>query len=314
MSRYIFRRTRHAILVLWAAFTVAFAVLFVVPGDPVTMGLGTEQLQSLTPEQVDELRAQAGTDRPFVVQYFSQLWNALHGDLGHSYRNGVSVTQTLADAAPSTLQLAASALILGIVLGIALAVFATLTRSDWLREILVALPPLGVSVPSFWIGLVLLQVFSFQLGWFPAFGERGLSGLVLPAVTLSIPVAAITSQVLIKSLRTTIAEPYADVLRAKGVGRFRLFFRHALRNASLPALTTVGVTVATLLGGSVLTETVFSRNGLGQIAATAVGQKDIPVVMGVVLISAVVFVVVSLIIDLLYSVLDPRVRIEGATA
>jgi peptide/nickel transport system permease protein len=313
MTRYLLRRAGHAVIVLWAAFTLAFAVLFIVPGDPVTLMLGQEQLQSITPAQLAELRAQYGTDQPFIVQYATQLWNAVRGDFGYSYRNGVSVTDTLTAAAPSTLTLAISALLVGILTGVTIAIVASLTRQGWLRGLLLSIPPIGVSVPSFWVGLVLLQVFSFQLGWFPAFGTAGLPGLVLPTITLALPVAAITAQVLYKSLSKTTTEPYADVLRAKGVGRFRLFFGHAIRNASLPALTTVGGIVAGLLGGAVLTETVFSRNGLGRVAAVAVGQKDVPVVMGVVLLAAAIFVVVSFLIDLLYTVLDPRIRLAGVT-
>lgn len=314
MVRYLLRRSAHALLVLWLAFTLSFALLFIVPGDPVELMLGDEQVRSLTPQQLAEIRAQYGTDQPFIVQYFRQLLGAVQGDLGESYRNGVSVTTTLAQAAPSTLALAGSALLLGVLLGTALAFAATLTRSEQLRGFLLSLPPIGVALPSFWVGLVLLQVFSFQLGWFPALGDRGPISLVLPAITLAIPISASVAQVLSKSLMTTVGEPYVGVLRAKGVGRLRIYFRHALRNASLPTLTVIGLIVAGLLGGAVLTETVFARNGLGQVAAVAVGQKDIPVVQGIVLLAALIFVVVSLLVDVLYTVLDPRIRFREAAA
>ena len=314
MSRFLARRVLHALIVLWLAFTLSFAVLFVVPGDPVELMLGEEQLRQLSAEQLAAIKAEFGTNRPFVIQYLDQLGGLLRGDLGSSYQNGVDVTTLLVQAAPSTLALAFSALVVGLVLGFGIALSAALTKREWLRALLLALPPLSASLPTFWVGLVLLQVFSFQLGWLPAFGARGPSGLVLPAISLGIPISAAIAQVLHKSLTTTVAEPYADVLRAKGVGHLRLFFRHALRNASLPTLTTVGLVVAGLLGGAVLTETVFSRNGLGQLAATAVSQKDVPVVQGVVLLAAAVFVVVSLLVDLLYTVLDPRIRLEKAAA
>ncbi|MFC9772625.1 MULTISPECIES: ABC transporter permease [unclassified Pseudarthrobacter] len=310
MLRFLTKRVAHALLVLWAAFTLSFTVLFVLPGDPVALMLGTEQMASLTPAELAELRHTMGTDQPFLVQYGDQLWRALHLDLGQAYSNGVGVTQILGEAAPKTIALAAASLALGVAAGVAIAVLANLTRSGLVRGFLLTLPPLGVSLPTFWVGLMLLQIFSFQLGWFPAFGERTAATLVLPTVTLAVPISAATAQVLNKSLSATIREPYADVLRAKGVGPLRILFAHGLRNASLPALTTVGVMVAGLLGGSVLTETVFSRNGLGQVAAVAVGQKDIPVVQGVVLLAALIFVVVSLAVDILYTVLDPRIKLH----
>ncbi len=314
MTRYLLRRLAHALLVLWLAFTLSFALLFVIPGDPVELMLGDEQVRALSAEQLAAVKAEFGTDQPFVIQYLTQLWDVLRGDLGVSYRNGVAVSTVLAQAAPSTLTLALSALVLGVVIGVAVAFVATLTRSERLRGLMLSLPAAGVSLPSFWVGLVLLQVFSFQLGWLPALGDHGAASLVLPALTLAIPISASVAQVLAKSLLTTASEPYTDILRAKGVGRLRIFFRHSLRNASLPTVTVVGLVSAGLLGGAVLTETVFARNGLGQVAAVAVSQKDIPVVQGIVVLAATVFVVISVLVDLLYTVLDPRIRVQEATS
>jgi peptide/nickel transport system permease protein len=312
--RYLAKRVVHAIIVVWAAFTLSFAVLFILPGDPVKLMLGTESSQTVSPQQLAALRRQYGTNSSFLTQYGHQLWRLMHGNLGSSYRNGVSVVKTLGDAAPSTLELAGSALVVGVLAGAAVAMWAGSTGNRLLKGFLLSLPPIGASMPTFWIGLILLQVVSFQLGWLPAFGNRGFAGLILPTVTLAIPTAAITAQVLYKSLDTTLHEPYVDVLRAKGVGRSRIFFRHALRNAALPTLTMVGVMVASLLGGSVLTETVFSRNGLGQIAASAVSAKDVPLVQGIVVFDTVVFVLVTLLVDVLYTVLDPRVRLRAGVS
>lgn len=314
MLRYIAWRVLHMILVLWATFTVSFLILFIVPGDPVELILGPEGVGSASAAQLATLRGQLGTDQPIYVQYATQLWHVLHGNLGSSFKTQVPVTTMLAQSLPSTLQLAATAMVLGIVFGVLIAVIANYTRLTWIKSLLLAVPPVAVSLPSFWVGLMLIQFFSFRLGWLPALGSGGVATLVLPAVTLSLHVTAIIAQVLSKSLETTLAEPYSDVIVAKGASRARLFLGHALRNAAIPAMTVAGVVVAELFGGSVLVESVFSRNGLGVMAVTAVNNKDLPAVQGVVLVAATVFVVMSLLVDLLYTVVDPRIRLRGATA
>ncbi|MFF2329559.1 MULTISPECIES: ABC transporter permease [unclassified Streptomyces] len=314
LIRYLGRRVLHALLVMWAAFTVSFFILYIVPGDPIAAMLGPEALASSTPEQLDALRAEYGTDKPVLAQYGLQLLHLVQGDLGHSFNNGQPISHMLSAAFPSTLTLASSALALALIGGVGLAVAANFTRSDRLRGLLLMLPPIAVSMPTFWVGLMLLQFVSFRMGLLPAVGGEGVEGLVLPAVTLAIPIGAVIAQVLSRSLQTTLAEPYVEVLRAKGAGRLRIHFGHALRNAAIPALTATGVLVGGLFGGSVLVETVFARNGLGLTAATAVSNKDIPVVQGVVLVTALVFVLSSLVVDLLYPLIDPRIRLTTAAS
>ena len=314
MTRYIARRALHALIVMWAAFTVSFLILYIVPGDPVAAMLGPEALATTSPEQLDELRARFGTDQPIWIQYGTQILNLFRGDLGTSFRNGAPVADTISAALPATLILACSALVFSLVIGMALAIAANFTRRRWMRSILLSLPPIAVSMPTFWIGLMLLQIVSFRLGLVPALGATGIEGLILPTITLAIPCSAIIAQVLSKSLENTLAEPYAEVIRAKGAGRLRLHFGHALRNAAIPALTVTGVLVAGLFGGTVLVDTVFARNGLGLVVATAVSNKDIPMVQGVVLITAFIFVVTSLVVDLLYPLIDPRIRLNTVKA
>ena len=195
-----------------------------------------------------------------------------------------------------------------------LAIVGTLVRSRGLSNTLLGLPPLGVAIPSFWLGLMLVQWFSFQIHLFPAVGNKGFSSIVLPAITLAVPTAALIAQMLSRSLRHSLDEPYVDTARAKGAGPLRVHFRHALRNASLPALTVTGLIVGELLAGAVVTETVFSRAGIGRLTATSVSAQDIPVVQGIVLFAAAVFVLVNLAVDLLYPLLDPRIvrRTRGA--
>lgn len=303
---YLIRRLGQSILVLWGAFTVTFLLLYALPGDPVAIMLNQGE-QSLTdPAQVAALRAQFHMDQPLPVQYGLALWHALHLDFGISIQSGQPVATLLAQAIPSTALLALVALLLALVIGVAVALAGSLARAGWLRGFLHATPSFGVAMPTFWIGLVLLQLFSFHYGWFPAMGNDGWSSLVLPAITLAIPTSAIIAQVFSRSLAGVLTQPFATTIRAKGVGRLRLLLAHLLPNAAIPLLTVTGVITGNLLAGSVVTETVFSRDGLGRLAQGAVLAKDIPVVQGVVIVAACVFVGVNFCVDLLYPFVDPR--------
>ena len=312
MRGYVVKRLAQAVGVLWAAYTVSFLILDFLPGDPVTAmaGAGMDSGQ-VDPAQLAALRHEYGFDKPILVQYADYLGKAVRGDFGDAVSTGRPVTSTLANALPQTLQLTGAALLLAVVLGGGLAVLATYTSQRWLRQLLLSLPPLGVSVPTFWTGLLLVEMFSFRLHWFPAFGNDGLRGLVLPAVTLAIPTGAQVAQVLAKSLLTALDQAYVETARAKGAGRWRVHLRHALRNASLPALTVVGLLVGQLIAGSVVVETVFSRDGLGRVTAAAVTAQDIPLVQGVVVFGALIFVVTNLVVDLVYPLLDPRIVVAS---
>ncbi|MEU4878657.1 ABC transporter permease [Streptomyces sp. NPDC021608] len=312
MRRYVIKRLAQAVGVLWAAYTVSFLVLNWLPGDPVTSmaGAGMDSGE-VDPARLAALRHEYGFDKPVLVQYADYLGRAVRGDFGDAVTTGRPVAATLADALPRTLQLTGAALLLAVLLGGGLAVVATYTSQRWLRQLLLSLPPLGVSVPTFWVGLLLVEAFSFRLHWFPAFGNDGLHGLVLPALTLAIPTGALVAQVLAKSLLTALDQAYVETARAKGAGRWRVHLRHALRNASLPALTVVGLLVGQLIAGSVVVETVFSRDGLGRVTAAAVTAQDIPLVQGVVVFGALIFVTTNLVIDLVYPLLDPRIVVTS---
>ncbi|MFF3568070.1 ABC transporter permease [Nocardia jiangxiensis] len=310
MTRYVFLRVSQAIGVLWAAFTVTFGVLYLLPADPVQLAIGANPGVQVDPAAVAELRARYGLDKPVWQQYWTALEHALHGDLGHSLSTGQSVTGALGQALPSTLALAALALVLALVFGTALALAAAYTEQRWLRRLLTALPPIGASAPTFWVGLLLLQLFSFRLRLVPAFGGTGFAGTVLPAVTLAIPVGAVIAQVLYTGLVGVWRQPFVEVAFAKGASRWWVQIHHVLRPALAPALAVSGVWVGTVLAGSVVVETVFSRAGIGRLTQTAVLAEDIPVVQGVVLLTALAFAVVNLVVDLIQPIVDPRVRQE----
>ncbi|MEV6772483.1 ABC transporter permease [Nocardia sp. NPDC051030] len=307
MRRYVIGRILQAVGVLWAAFTLSFIVLYLLPSDPVAIAADAAPGTPVDPAAVAELRARYGLDQPIWQQYWTALTHAVRGDLGHSIGTGRSVTGALGDALPSTLALASLAMLLAIVGGTALAVAAAYTERPWLRGLLSALPSVGAAMPTFWVGLLLLQVFSFQLRLVPAFGGTGFGGTILPAITLAIPVGAVIAQVLYSSLIGTWRQPFVEVAFAKGASRWWVQLRHVLRPASGAALTVAGLWVGTVLAGSVVVETVFARDGIGRLTQEAVLRQDIPVVQGVVTFAAVVFVTVNLFVDLVHPLLDPRV-------
>ncbi|MBF6212952.1 ABC transporter permease [Nocardia puris] len=316
MARYLALRVFQAIWVLWAAFTASFIVLYLLPADPVSLaaegggGAGTPVDQAA----IAELQARYGLDRPLWEQYLTALGNAVRGDFGLSIATGQPVTDAIGEALPSTLGLTALALLFAVAGGVALALAATYTRVPWLKTLLTSLPPLGVSVPTFWTGLILLQLFSFHWQLAPAFGGQGLRGTVLPAVTLALPIGAVIAQVLVAGLESTWRQPFAEVALAKGASRWWVLRRHVARPAAIPALTIAGVLTGNLLAGSVVVEAVFARAGVGRLTQTAVLAQDIPVVQGIVLLSALIFVTVNLAVDLLYPLLDPRIAGTGGRA
>ncbi|WP_216909944.1 ABC transporter permease [Nocardia noduli] len=308
MARYLALRVLQAIWVLWAAFTLSFVVLFLLPADPVSIaadggGAGTP----VDKAAVAELQARYGLDKPLWDQYLTALGHGVRGDLGHSIVTGQPVTRAIGDALPDTLALAGLALLFATVGGVALAFAATYTRRPWLRNGLAALPSLGVSVPTFWTGLLLLQLFSFHWRLAPAFGGHGFAGTVLPALTLAVPIGAVIAQVLAAGLESTWRQPFVEVALAKGGSRWWVQRTHVLRPASVPTFTIAGVLVGNMLAGSVVVETVFARAGVGRLTQTSVMAQDIPMVQGIVLFTSVVFVSVNLLVDLLYPLLDPRI-------
>jgi peptide/nickel transport system permease protein len=314
MTRYVLRRAGQGVFVLWAAFTVAFFVLYLLPSDPVALiASGGGEVSQVDPAQLAALRAEYGLDRPILVQYGDALLSALRGDFGASYVSGASATSTVAQALPETLKLTGAALVVAVLGGTAVGVASVFPRARFLRQALSAVPPLGVALPTFFVGLVLLQWFSFRVPVFPAIGNEGAISLVLPTITLAVPAGAQLAQILSRSLRGTLGEPYVETAWAKGASRTRVHLAHALRNAAIPAFTVLGVMVGGLLGGAVVTETVFSRQGLGRLTVQSVNQQDVPVVLAVVVFSALVFVVVSLVVDLVYPLLDPRIQVRAET-
>lgn len=307
LFRFVAARIAQAVLVTWIAYTAAFFLLYALPSDPISLLLGPDAVD-VSAEERAALAAQYGFDQPLIQQYLNALTGLFRGDFGYSVHMGSSVTAVLTDALASTAGLATLGLLFAIVIGVGIALAATYFSHPLLRQTLLSLPSLAVSIPAFWFGLLLIQVFSFRLQLFPAFSEEGLRSLILPAFTLALPTSAMIAQVFTRSLSTAFRDPYTSTAFAKGSSRLRVLLHHASRNALLPMLTITGLVVGQLLSGTVVTETVFSRPGLGRVIATAVSDQDIPVVLGAVLVGAILYSGTNLIVDLLYPVFDPRQR------
>ncbi|GAA4698835.1 ABC transporter permease [Phytohabitans rumicis] len=309
MLRYILGRLAQAVGVLWAVFTVTFVVLYLLPSNPVALLLaaGDVQVEDLSPEQLAALEAKYGLDEPVYVQYFDQLWQLVRLDFGNSISKNVPVSQLLVPRLGSTLALGMTAILLTVVVGVAVAYLAAYVQWRPARVLLRRLPAVGVSFPPFFIGLLLIQVFAFSLGWLPATGSDGWQTLILPAITMAIPTSAMLAQVLTRSLDDSLAEPYITTARAKGLSRHVVQARHALRNAALPALTLLGMLLGATVAEAVVVETVFTRDGLGRLAQEAVLAQDVHVVQAVVLVVAAAFVAINLVVDLIYPLIDPRV-------
>lgn len=316
MTRYVLGRIVQAALVLWAAYTVTYLILYLLPGDPLAIMLTASGIEAdaLSPEELAQARAHYGLDRGFLEQYGTGLAGAVQGDFGDSLTKGVPVSQLLAERLPATFLLALAAVALSIVGGVGLAYLAAATPWNPVRHVLSRLPAVAFSAPSFWIGLLLIQLFAFTLGWFPATGSDGWQSLVLPAVTLAIPSAAVYAQVLYKTLTAEQQQAYATTAAAKGLSRAEVQWKHVFRNAALPLLTLFGLQVGNTVSGAVIVETVFARVGIGRLAQESVLAQDIPVVLGVVTVSAAAFVIVNLVVDLLYPLLDPRITYTAKVA
>ncbi|WOF24141.1 ABC transporter permease [Microbacterium betulae] len=305
---YALRRLAQAVVVVLLAYVFTFVVISVLPGDPVSSTLRNPE-NGFTEEQIAQIVAYYGLDRPVYVQLWESLSRFVVGDFGISLRSSLPVSGTIADALPSTLALAGTALVVAIVLAFAVAYGTQRVPVRYGQGLLRSFPALFLSVPNFVIGLLLLNVFAFQLGLFSVIDPNSGWATFFAAVALGIPVSAQIAEVLITGLDHEAEQEYASVARSRGLGRTRLFFAHLLKPSSLPVVTVVALTVGELLGGALITEAVFGRAGVGSVVQSAVASQDLPVLQAVVSLAAAVFVVVNLIADLVYPLLDPRVSI-----
>ncbi|MDB4897033.1 MAG: Glutathione transporter permease [Firmicutes bacterium] len=306
MLKYILRRLAGAIPVFLGVSVLVFLMVHMIPGDPVRYLLG----EFATPEAEATLRAQMGLNDPLPLQYLHYLSRVITGDLGTSLITRVSVSAELTNRVPLTLTLAALSMLIGLVGGMLAGVIAAIRQNTVLDYGVMSLALIGISAPSFWIALVLMYVFAFRLSLFPVSGYSGIHSLILPACTLGALTAGSIARMTRSSLLEVLRQDFVRTARAKGLPQRLVVFKHALKNALLPVTTLVGLQFGGLLGGSVITETVFALPGVGSYAIQAIGQRDFPVIQSVVLFSAVVFVCANLAVDLLYGYLDPKIRYQ----
>lgn len=295
-----------AVIIVWAAATLAFVLTHVLPGDPVTAMLGPQA--QISEDQKELLREELGLNQPLLQQYLNYIAGLARGDLGESLQLRMPVADVIGRQLGSTLQLTGLALAFAIVLAGAVAFLA---RGRVSRRLASTVELVVLSAPVFWIGLLLLTVFAFGLGWFPVAGSKGFMALVLPAVTLALPCAALLGQLLRDGVEAAEKQPFALSVRARGATSTRLLTRHTLRHGSLGALTMAGYLVGSLLGGAVLVETVFARPGIGRVALTAIINRDLPVIAGVIVFSALVFTLLAVVTDIVMAMIDPRLRLSG---
>ena len=306
MLTYVGRRILAIVPVLFGVTLAVFSMLFLVPGDPVKIMLAEFVT---TPDQIAQMRAQLHLDEPVLKQYGRFVGNALRGDLGISIRSRRPVAAEITENIGSTGQLALASMLVAIGLGVPLGLLAALGRNSWLDVAAMVVALLGVAMPSFWLGLLLIFVFSLHLGWLPATGGGDLLHLVMPSVALGMIAAAIIARLTRSSMLEVLGQDYVRTARAKGLGGWSVIVRHALRNALIPVVTVFGLQFGNLLAGAVIVETVFSRPGLGRLIVGGILAKDFPLVQGTVLFVAATYVLINVVVDVAYAYVDPRIRI-----
>lgn len=307
MKRYLLQRVGQGLLVLWAAFTLSFMLLQVLPGDAILIKFQNPDL-GLSPQQIAEMRLAYGADGPWWQQYAHTLLAMLQGNFGVSVQAGVPVSEQLKSNLPGTLRLALCGFMLATLLAFVLAALARQPALRVLRTLVQSVPALCISIPTFWLGIALIQLFSFQLRWIPVINPTPWQGLVLPILTVAIPISAPLAQILLRSIDEVATQPFVAVARAKGASASRVLWRHVMRNAMLPVLTIAGLLLGELIAGALITETVFGLGGLGQLTQQAVNNQDVAVLQAVVMISALGFVLINLLVDLLMPLFDPRLQ------
>ncbi|KZE30734.1 ABC transporter permease [Chelatococcus daeguensis] len=312
MTRYILQRLLGMLAVMFTVVTIVFIIVRIAPGDPAAVMLGPDA----TPADIAALRARLGLDQPLVVQYLFFLGQLIKGDLGQSIFLDMPVTRALAERAEPTFFLTLFSILIASAIALPVGILSAYKRGTLFDQAVTTFAMFAASIPSFWLGLLLIQIFAVRLGWFPVAGYGGpdasfltrMSHLVLPAVALGIVSSALITRFTRASMLDVLNDDYVRTARSKGMGEFRVVMRHAFKNALIPVLTVIGLTAALLVSGAVVTETVFSLPGVGNLVVSAVLRRDYPVIQGALLVIAAIYVLINFGIDMLYILIDPRVR------
>ncbi|MBG9941088.1 nickel ABC transporter permease [Brevibacillus formosus] len=303
MKQYIVKRLLSGIVVLFGLSVFTFLLIHLIPGDPVRIMLG----QRATVEQIESLRGELGLNKPLVVQYLDYASGVLKGDLGTSLKTGRPVSTEIADRFPATAKMALASLVVAVVIGIGLGVLAAKYKDTPIDGAIMTFSTFGMSIPGFWLGLLVILVFSVHLGWFPIAGGTGLKDMVLPAFTLGTLLATALSRLTRAGMVEVLSNDYIRTARAKGMDERIVLLRHAFRNVMIPIVAVIGLELAGLLGGAVIVEQVFGWPGVGTLAIQAISSRDFPMIQGTTLFIGAVYVLVVILIDVLYALLDPRI-------
>jgi len=312
MLKYIIQRLIGMIVVMFFVVTIVFVIVRITPGDPASIMLGPEA----TSADIEQLRTRLGLDAPLPMQYFYYITQLLQGDFGQSIFLGQSVLQALIDRAEPTFFLTLFSILIACVIALPIGIYAAYRRGSFIDQAATTIAMLAASIPSFWLGLILMQLFAVRFGWFPVSGYGGpgtalherLWHLVLPAVALGVVSSALILRFTRASMLDVLGDDYVRTARAKGLGERRVILKHALKNALIPIITVIGLTMAVLISGAVVTETVFGLPGVGNLVVSAVLRRDYPVIQGALLIIAALYVLINFTIDMIYLLVDPRVR------
>lgn len=306
MAAFLLRRLVLTIPVVWIVVTLVFGLIHIVPGDPVAQMLG----EGAPAPEIQRLRHDLGLDRPILEQYKTYVWGLLKGDLGVSFRNQQPVAQSIAQRYPATIELTFAAILVSLVLAVPAGVLGAVKRGKLADKAIGVFSLLGVSLPNFALGPLLILLFSIGLGLLPVSGRGGISHLILPALTMGGALAAITTRMVRASMLEEIQQDYVRTARAKGLPERVVLFRHALRNGLLPVITILGLQAGALLAGAIITETVFAWPGLGRLTVQAINARDYPLLQGCILTISLTYILINLLTDAIYSVVDPRIRYE----
>lgn len=306
MFRYILYRLVAVIPVLLGVSILVFFMVRLVPGDPIQIMFANQAKPS--PERIAEMRHQLGLDLPIWKQYLQYLQGIVQGDFGNSIRSRQPVFNEITERLPNTIKLTSASLLIAIAIGVTTGVISAVFKGRWIDKVSMVTAILGISIPGFWLGLMIMMLFAVRLGWFPVSGASTWRHLVLPAFTLGILSSAVIARLTRASMLDALNQDYVRTARAKGLRESTVVARHAMRNAMVPVVTIVGLQIGGLLSGAFIIESVFAYPGIGQLAVTALQARDFPVIQGIVLFVAVVYVGVNLLADLLYGLLDPRIR------
>jgi peptide/nickel transport system permease protein len=310
MKQFIINRILSGIVVIFGISIFSFLLIHFIPGDPVKIMLG----MNATPEQVEKLTHHLGLDKPLLVQYGQYLANVFQGDFGTSLKTGRPVLTEILDRFPETVKLALFGLLIAIVIGISLGILAAKFKDTFIDKACTVLATFGVSIPSFWLAILLVMIFSVKLSWFPIANGTGFRDLVLPAVTLGVVASTMIMRLTRNGMVEVLSNDYIRTAKAKGLDERIILIRHALRNVLIPVVTVIGLQLAALLGGTVIIEQVFNWPGLGTLALGGITSRDFPLIQGTILFMGVVYVSINILVDILYSVIDPRVEIGAKEA